>query len=158
MITEGAKIPEFKFKGVPLTQEQTELVFSLIVNSKGESEVDVSLDENINSTFLAEVAIKRMRAYNLPFKITNYFFVASVITFMNTPGMVMGMLWIAKCYADRTKKDNLTIQDWCELFPWGAPTQEECDTWWDSQKVTWERHGVESDNMVDYLELWGING
>ena len=154
MAPEEAKIPEFTFVGKPLNKEQTSMLMQLIMASMGKGEKDLADEETLNSVFLAQIAIKRIAAYGLP-KITAPFFMASLITFANTPGMIMGMLWLAKCYSDKVGKKRLTVQDWCEMFPVGTPTEEECEKWWDSQKITWERKGMESDNTVDYPELWG---
>lgn len=152
-----ASIPKFEFTGSPLDPEKTMMLMGLIVATKSPDnpEVPMEKDGNLMDMFLAKVAEARIRVYPLPFNITNFFFAASMITFMNTPGMVMGMLWLAKCYAEKTGKKVLTVGDWCEMFPVGTPTPEECERWWDAQKVTWERKSLESDNMVDYPELWG---
>jgi hypothetical protein len=154
-IPEGIKIPEFVFRGAPLDKEQAGNLLRLIMASMEKGEKNLDEEDTISGMFLSQVAIKRIEAYGLP-KITAPFFLASLMTFMKSPGMVMGMLWLAKCYSDKTGKKRLTVQDWCEMFPLGTPTEKECNEWWDSQKVTWKRQGMESDNMVDYPELWGF--
>lgn len=153
---ETAAIPEFKFVGQPLSKQNTETLMGLVMASfNAGAEKPMEQDTVLMDMFLAKVAEKRIQFYPLPFNITNFFFAASVLTFVNTPGMVMGMLWIAKCHADKFGKKLLTVSDWCEIFPRGAPTDKECEEWWDAQKVPWKGSSGESDNLVDYPYLWG---
>lgn len=155
VVPDGTKIPEFEFQGQPLDKENTGRLLSLVMLGMQGVDVPMEEDGNIADLFLTKVASKRIKAYGLPFNLSNLFFVASVMTFVTTPGMVMGLLWLAKRYADRTQKTLLKIEDWCEIFPFGTPREEDQETWWDAQKVTWDRKSLESDNMVDYPSLWG---
>jgi len=153
---EGASIPVFEYKGAPLNKENALTLTSLIVASLEDGkEEPMEKDDILMNMFLAKVAEARIRVYPLPFNISNMFFAASVLTFVRSPGMVMGMLWLAKCYAEKKGKKLLKVEDWCNMFMSGPPTEAECEKWWDAQKVTWERKSMQSDNMVDYPELWG---
>jgi len=149
-------IPELEFKGAPLSQEKMKMLLGLLMASYQSKETPLEKDSLLMEEFLPKVAEARIRVYPLPFNITNLFLVASVMTFVNSPGMVMGMLWLAKRYYDRTGKKLLGVPEWCEMFPWGPPTPEECERWWDAQKMPKElRSSLMMDNMVDYPVLWG---
>jgi hypothetical protein len=149
-------IPEFKFKGRQLDKEETANLMSLLLASKKGTEMPMKDDPELMKLFPAQVAAKRIEVYPLPFCLTNLFFIMSIMTFVRSPGNVMGLLWLAKNYSDKRKKSLLTLEDWCEIFPWGVPTEKEFITWWGTQKVAPEDRGpMEPDNLVDYSELWG---
>jgi len=150
------RIPEFQFRGSPLSEDNTVrlLDMALTTLNKPELEKPIEQDEVLKTVFGAQIAVKRISVWELPFNISNFFFIASVMTFVNSPGMVVAMLWLAKCYAEKNKKTYLNLSDWCELFPAGTPTEQECSDWWDSQKIPFEERTTTNDNLVDVRELW----
>lgn len=141
-------VPEFKFKGQPLSQESMALIGKLIISA--EQEVELEKDETLKNEFLRNLIVKRFEVYDLKFKITNFFFIASLITFVANPGKAMIMLWLAFNYWKKTNKEVLGIKEWCEVFAWGTPSEEELLIMWDSQKAPKEPSG----NMLDNKNYW----
>jgi len=146
-------IPVFEYRGTPLDDDSMRAFCAMVFNK--ELECPLSDDPNICDIFLSKVALQRIRAYCLPFSVTNFFFAASLMTFVRNPAHVMGLLWVTHCHSVRTGLRTYDLNVWSsELFPMGTPSKEEFEKWWVSQKVTWETHFPEPDNMVDYPNLW----
>ena len=93
---------------------------------------------------------KRIQHYPLPFDMSVFFVALSIICGIDRPGKAMGLLWLAFCYHKKTGKKWLGIEDWAEIFPFGMPTDEEWETWWDSQKES-------QVNKVDHPKYWTLN-
>jgi hypothetical protein len=150
-------IPVFQFHGKPLTEKNSEALLSLlmVVRERPESEVPFRQDNRIKDEFLCRVMALRIEHYPLPFDMSNMFVVMSFLCGVDRPGIAMGLLWIAHCQAKKRGKTLLTLHDWCEIFPWGFPSYEEWEKWWDSQKVMREDMGMQREvNLVDYKEEW----
>ena len=139
-------IPEFEFKGAPLTEETTGTITSFILNP--ESEKELSEDELLKDSFYMQMILKRFEAYNLKYKITNFFFVSSLSTFVDSPAKVMLLLWLTHQYWKKAGKELMGIGEWCGMFPMGAPTDDELHVMWDSQKDS------EHNNMLDDPQYW----
>jgi hypothetical protein len=141
-------IPEFKFKGEPLTDEGMKTLTSLLMSTSNEKPLNE--EEGLSTDFSAQMLLKRIEAYGLKFQISNFFLVASVLTFCNNPAKLMILLWEAHKYSKKSGKNLLTAEDWCHMFPDGPPTDDECHAFWDSQKAEGEPLG----NMLDNAKYW----
>ena len=141
-------IPEFKFKGETLNEEAFRTLAGCLSNSSHEKPLPE--EEGLSSDFSTQMILKRIEAYGLKFQITNFFLVLSVLSFCDNPAKLMITLWLANKYHKDTGKDLLTAEDWAEMFPMGTPTDEECHTFWDSQKADGEPLG----NMLDNGNYW----
>jgi len=140
-----------------MDKEQTAAMLQLLLSSKAGRDQPMQDDPMVRDLFHAKVAFKRIETYPLPFQWSSSFFLMSLLTFIKGPAHIMATLWLSKCYCekmDKAKGYMLTIEDWANIFPFGAPTQEEFETWWDSQKC--ERRNGGMDNLVDYVEEWGL--
>jgi len=118
------KIQEFKFKGSPLTEEQTKHCLGLLI-SKG-SDCPLGEDtEGLKDELLAQIFLKRIEVYELPFKVSTYFFLMSLMTTFTNPGKVMILLRL--CYQEHLKTgcSYFDIETWCDMFSFGPPTEEE---------------------------------
>jgi len=146
------QIPEFHFQGHRLTKENSERLIQFILAAN--KDVLLSETEEIAKTFLAQIFLKRIAGYKLPYTVTTAFFMMSMLTFVDRPGNVMILLWLCHQYFKKTGKVKLGIAEWVDIFPWGTPTKEEREKWWDSQKIKpEERVGL---NLVDLPEMWKI--
>ena len=141
---------EISFKGSPLNQEQSNNFLHLLMAPEKERPLE---DSEIRNEFLAQILLKRIDAYNLPFIITDYFFVMSVSTFVDRPGLAILLLRL--CWQE-WKKNGTTKFDlniWgTKLFPFGVPTEEELEAMWDSQKGFNNNSNV--DNLLDLSDNW----
>jgi hypothetical protein len=138
-------IPEFKFTGEQLSVENTGQLTGLIMNSDKQQEL--SKAEELMEEFSAQMIQKRLEVYGLKYRLTDFFLVASVLTFATNPGKLMIMLWLAHQYWRKSKKELLGIEEWCLIFPDGTPTEDELKVMWDSQKS-------EGNNMLDNPKNW----
>jgi len=143
-------IPEFTFRGTPLTTETMMNITGLIMNSGKEQPLNEAQD--LKGEFAAEMILKRIKAYELKFTISDFFLVASLTTFANNPVKLMIMLWLAFQYHKKTGKDFLGIQEWCEIFPVGTPNETEMQDMWESQKT--ESPSGSLVNMLDNVANW----
>jgi hypothetical protein len=143
-------IPEFKFKGEPLSRKESEQLLVMIMNKNKEK--DISENKDLSEVFTVKIFLKRKDAFNLPFSITD-FFVGMSSKFLGKPGTAITLLWLCFCYYKKTGKRLLDINDWCLMFPWGLPTDKELEAFWDSQKGPEEPLG----NMIDNPEYWMID-
>jgi hypothetical protein len=141
-------LPEFTFKGAPMTKEQTKQVLGLMMAKSKEK--PAAEDEQLSPLFLSQVILTRISAYKLPFTVSNFFLLASMICGIDSPGKMMLLLALCFQYHQKNKKTLLTLNDWANMFPWGMPTKEEFHQMWDSQK----REGEPLGNMVDNPEYW----
>lgn len=144
-----SNIPTFEFKGQKLTNENIMTLMGLLNNS---GEVPLEKDIQLASIFLPKIFLVRIKGYGLKFNVSNYFMAMSILTFVDNPGKTMLLLRLAYQYWKKTNKEYLSIKEWCEIFPWGTPTEEELKQMWDSQKCS--REGFGSDNLLDKAELW----
>lgn len=147
-------IPDFKFVGEPLTVENMKVITGFIVNSDDEvpHQEDGVFQEDKTLQFYSGMVQKRIEAYGLKFQLTNFYLLSSILTFAKSPGLIMIGLWQAHQYSKRTGKSLLGIADWCHIYPMGTPTEEECNTFWDSQKADGEPLG----NMLDNVKYWQL--
>jgi hypothetical protein len=147
-------IPEFKFQGQPLSEEQTkdlQGILSFLKMGKGVMEIPFDQDEDFKNEFIGKMVAKRLEAYQLPFTMSNLFLGMSVHTWVNNPGKIMMLLRLAYQEWKDTGKEYFTIEDWASsFFPMGTPTEEEQSQWWNSQKDPESPLG----NMVDNPEYW----
>ena len=141
-------IPEFKYKGEPLNAESIKLVTAMLLNRDKEEEA--SKDTVLKDTFFMQMIRKRIEAYSLPFKLSNFFIGASLMSFVDSPAKVMILLWLSHMHAKKTGTDYLDIKEWCMLFPMGTPSDEELRIMWDSQKCPNSPLG----NMLDDYKNW----
>jgi hypothetical protein len=145
-------IPQFKFRGQQLDKEQSEMCLKLLLTTRHDPSVEKPFQEDVDlmNEFPAKVIAKRIEHYPLPFNITNLFLVMSLFCGFDSPGKWMCLLWIVHNVAKARNQKLFTLENWCEMFPWGTPTEEEFQTWWDSQK---DEHG---NNRVDNPQEWAI--
>jgi len=151
------QLQEFKFKGRVLTPEESKRLIDLVMFANNGNEQDLAQDSEINKTLLAQIMLKRIGAFKMPFAISNLCFVMSLLTFMDRPAVAIILLWIIKCFCHKQSKPDgylVTIEDWCShLFPMGVPTPEELMKWWDGQKIIPDS-GSMNDNAADVMEAW----
>lgn len=145
------KIPEFTFEPKPLDEAASENIFSLLIKRDAETPLESS---DLAKEFLAQVLLKRVVAYGLPFKFTDFFFIASIVTFVDNPGKIMALLRLCWQHWRDTNNTNFNLNYWVsEMFPWGIPSDSEIQKWWDSQKSP----GAPLGNLVDDASLWQIS-
>lgn len=74
------------------------------------------------------------------------------------PGNAIMYLAFFQWYCYKNNKPVLTIEDICEAFPMGFPSEDDMLKVWDSQKVKKEQghnnEGNFSDNLVDYQSAY----
>lgn len=153
-------IKKFEFLGQQLTKSETESLLKAVFKEQQER---VPLINSALKDFGSEMLLKRIEIYNLNFMFTDLFYAISRITWCDSPGKLMGLLWLTFCFCkDRNGNGNqkydmifnerkcnlLGIAEWCEIFQNGVPTDKEFEKWWDSQK------GEKVDNLVDIKEEW----
>lgn len=149
MSEETVIVPEFKFTPKQLTDEQSKNFISLYMSRQNEKLIQEA--EELKGDFGAKVLIKRLEAYELPFEITDFFYVASVMTFIDRVGVVVIMLRL--CWQEWKKmgRTRFDIQAWGEtMFPMGVPGEEDLEKMWDSQKG----HALGFDNIDNVLDAW----
>jgi len=140
--------PKFVFKGEPLSKENLLLVINLLMLKDKEVPLDQTEKEMLDS-FPVQIFLKRIKAYKLPFTITDFFFSISIMTMCDTPGVLMILLRLCYQYYLKTGKTLLGIEDWAFMFSESIPTASELDIMWESQK----RDSL-IDNMVDDVQYW----
>jgi len=141
-----------KLEPRPLTQEESERFMKMYL-CKEDMEKPLGDDAEAREMFLAKILLKRIEAYKLRFKMTNFFFLASVVTFADNPGKAM--LLLRECYNHNKKYGNdlFDIDTWAHMFPDGVPTEESMSKAWDLQKC--EPGGwAETDNTLDKPDTW----
>jgi len=144
-------IPEFKFKGQPLSEKNSELFMRAFLTK--EKEVPFQKNEDLSKEFLCRIIEKRMEAYKLSFILTDLFIIMSIITWVDSPAKTVCLLYMAFKYHKKTGKDILDIEAWANMFPWGTPTEEEFQKWWLSQKYE-DKENPMKDNLIDDFNLW----
>jgi hypothetical protein len=152
------KLPEFIFKGKQLNPEQSRILLGCIMATKDASWKESVFDEEptLCNNMAAKIISKRINVYGLAYKLSSSFFAMSLLTMLKTPGDCMILLRLCHQYHKKTGKTFLDINDWCEMFPFGVPTEDEKQQWWESQKIPYEDRPAGSlmDNLVDIPELW----
>lgn len=147
IMTTTTNFPTFTFIGQPLTKEQSHYFISLVLNKSKELPLKHS-QPDLKNIPLSQILLKRIEHYPLPFEITDFFMLISILTFVNSPGNIMILLRLCYQYFKKTNKSLLNIEDWSNIFPFGYPTTQELNQMWLSQKLP------NNNNMVDYPELW----
>ena len=153
MSSEEKKIPEFTFSGRRMTEEEMRTLMELAMAVKDNPKIEKPLDEDdkLSEDFSTQVICKRIEAYELPFMVSNLFFLLSLRCWVDTPGCIMMLLRLIYQEWKKTGKTYFDLNDFCmSIFPIGFPTEEEQESWWDSQKASDEPIG----NMVDNSEYW----
>lgn len=146
----------------PLSQEETLLLAQILLSSMDDA-ADWALDpdngfdtneegEKLETPWIIRVIRKRITGENLKIAITKKaYFLLMVITESN-PGKAMFTLHKIGNLLEkgRTPKWLVTSEViTSSLFPFGVPTEEAWDKWWDSQKVSRNSGQSWSDNLVD---------
>lgn len=144
------EIPLIEFDPVKLTEDQTKKLFGLLLNKDKEKDIE-ALDDELSRSFFCQILIKRVHGYNLPFRFTNFFILASMLTFVNNPGKVMFLLRICYQYWKKTGCFDFNLDTWSrDIFPFGVPSEEYYNFWWDNQKYP----GAPLGNLVDIASFW----
>lgn len=147
------EFPKFTFKGAPMTDKQSELFISLLMNKGSEIDVRDSRSEDLKKAFPVQVLLTRVEVYKLPFVFTDMFILTCMsMDIMQTPGKVMLLLRL--CY-QTWKEIGFTVfnvEVFAKMFPWGVPTEQEWKSMWDSQKC--DRNENVTDNLVDDVKYW----
>lgn len=143
-------VPRFEFKGTPLSKETYEFM-GIITCTTSEIPLEYS---NLADEFLAQILIKRIRAFDLPLKVTALFFVYATSLWVDRPGNVIILLRLMYQWATEKGWRDFGSKEFLEMFP-TIPTKEELQEFWLSQKIKGERKGF-TDNMLDYAENWDL--
>lgn len=143
-------IPEFEFKGEPLSSENSEMFLNLILSKEKEVPLHAS---TIAEDQISKIFLLRIKTYDLKFMVTDFFFSFCVWLFIDRPGRLMILLRLCYQYWRDTEKELIGIEDFAQMFPFGTPTEVELKEMWYSQKFP-DRPSLESDNLLDYPELW----
>lgn len=149
-------IPEFNFKGAPMSQEGTEMLVKALMN-KDSDKIALEKEPLLAGSFAAQIILKRIEAYKLPFKISTFFFAAaSMLLPVETPADCMILLWLCHQHNKKNGRMFIDVNEFCYIFPMGCPTESEKHAWWDSQKIPYDERptGTIMDNRVDIAELW----
>lgn len=142
---------DFKFAGEELSKENMTVMLQLAMIK--EKEGDMTTAEELKNDFSVQMLSKRIKAYELPFIITDFFLVMSVMTFAVNPGLLMILLRL--CYQEYVKNGtvlfDLTVWS-MNMFPMGTPTEESLKRFWEEQKES----GAPLGNALDDVDNWKI--
>lgn len=130
-------------KQIPMNDSWTEMLILLAAAGK---KIPKTLESE--KPFLVQVIEKRMK-HCFTFKINDdrlYIFLAVITT---RPGPAMLYLWYLQWWCFTHNVKELDLDMFCEIFPWGFPSDDDLHKIWDSQKVSTKERGG-SDNLVDY--------
>jgi len=139
---------DFNFKGRPLNTEESEILIKILL--VGSLDKPLDQEERLKDDFLAQIVIKRLKAFKLPFMISSAFYVISLSTVFNNPGKIVMLLWLAYKYHLEKKIAYLDINAWVDMFPMTIPTEEELQYMWESQKSP----GAPLGNLLDDPNTW----
>ena len=145
------QVPEFKFKGEPLSEEYSKNFLKLLMAKKNERPL---AESKLAKDFLAQIFLKRIEGYELKFTVTDFFFAFSATIAFNNPGKVMILLRLCYQYWRDESETLIGIEYFAQIFPWGAPTDGELKEMWYSQKYNDRPSDSLNDNLLDYPELW----
>jgi len=145
------QVPEFKFKGEPLSEEYSKNFLKLLMAKKNERPL---AESEVTKDFLAQIFLKRIEGYELKFTVTDFFFAFSTMIAFNNPGKVMILLRLCYQYWRDENEALIGIENFAQIFPWGAPTDEELKKMWDSQKYFDRPSDHLNDNLLDYYDSW----
>jgi hypothetical protein len=136
-------IPKFEFKGQPLTKEQTDIFIKLSFCTDEKYFED---DQELMQYPIFKIISSKNKSFELNLKISNILIVALEDFFIKgNPGKAMGILWILYC---NYNGEMITFKDaFFRIFPYGLPTHQEFEIWWDSQKCN-------RGKMVDLKNYW----
>lgn len=142
---------DFKFKGRPLTRKETEIFIAL--GTAKDKDQPLDQEDILKDEFLAQILLKRIKFYKLPFTISAMFYIISVSTVFTNPGKVIMLLWLAHQSHKKVHHNRVTIlgiDEWADIFPNGVPTEEELERMWKSQKAP----GAPMGNLLDDIKTW----
>lgn len=137
----------FKLETRPLIETESGQLLQMIIFAKNGGEKELKDEEHFKDDFLAQVAVKRIEVMKIV-NVSNLFFNISLITFMNRVAVTVMLLWLANNYAKKINKNYLTIDDWCQMFPLGVPTDDSLHKFWKSQKMS------DGKNYIDTGDAW----
>lgn len=144
------QIPYLRFEPQPLSDKNMELIMCMLQGAKAGKETPLE-DSSLAKEFLSQVLLKRISAYQLPFSFTDFFLLASFVTFVDSPGNIMALLRLCWQHWQESGETEFNIHCWCSnLFPYGTPSESDLKIWWDSQKS----ENAPLGNLVDIAELW----
>jgi len=109
-------------------------------------------DEKIAIPWILRVIRKRIIGENLRIEITEKAYLLLMIITDGNPGKAMFVLHkIGNLFEKGRAQRWLVSSDviTSSLFPFGVPTEEAWDEWWDNQKVSRDSGKSWSDNLVD---------
>lgn len=75
------------------------------------------------------------------------------ITLVLAPNPAVVVMYL-HAIAQKTRNEVFTINDFCELFPNGFPTEETLNEAWDAQKVRDAKIGMGNDNLLDNPDVF----
>lgn len=146
-----ADIPAFlkSFKPTPLSIKGAEVMITMSLAKLPENPMED--DSILQGDFLMEILHQRIKAYELPFKLSDMFYVINSFTWLNgRPGNAM--IFLRMCYEQylKTGQSLFKFEDFSEMFPWGVPDEESLQKMWDSQK----HRNAPIGNMLDDKSCW----
>lgn len=99
-------------------------------------------------THLRKMAVERTN-WIYQFRLSPYLGILLALLFRN-PGNIVMVMAVMQDYVfehPELKGKDLSISDFCKVFPMGYPTEDEWSKLWDAQKISIE--GTPTDNMMD---------
>ena len=63
-------------------------------------------------------------------------------------GVCVMYVWYLQYESKKRNMKQISLEDFCEIFPMGFPSEDDLHRLWDSQKVLTK--GMGSDNLLDY--------
>ena len=169
------------FTPVQLGEESCKLLMQFsIVKKETELRFESDNDNNLDSVipnemrFLILILLKRIKHLNLPFIVTDYFILMSIVSFADNPGKIMILLRMMydhyrnnphlianqgkRIVRDDGKDVMIFNHDkWCmDMFPNGVPAEKDLNRIWDNQKVKEFDTRNLTDNMLDNSSNWEL--
>lgn len=134
----------------PLTEDETRILAALIMSDLQNTSI---IHPQIKELFAYKVLEKRLQAYKILDKVDEKVLVFCAAVSNNPAEAVMWGYTLALILTKQKKV--LTINDWCNYFPMGVPTEEERERCWVEQKQA-RTDATLTDNKIDDYANWPI--
>jgi hypothetical protein len=136
-------------KTAPLTPDSSKMLITMLMGDSTPERLE-KLHLDMMTVFPYAVMYKRLESFRpVACKNIDKRVLVLVSALCTSPGQAV--LW-AYTLAALAASKLYTLEDWCETFPVGTPTEEAISKLWDHQKGF--KHGIEADNLLDNPDYW----
>ncbi|MBO9492105.1 hypothetical protein J7384_17215 [Endozoicomonas sp. G2_1] len=135
-----------------MSDEQTQILLRLMLADSKSNELQAVYEKIKNSSVLHSALDNRLKWIGIKDKVDKR---VEILLGFISPSLGAITLWCYALYKLTKKYSHITLNQLCEEFPWGFPSEQQYAEYWDMQKGFANKDlGLDCDNVLDQQSIY----